>query len=541
MKRSILSVLLLVLSAGCTLSEDTDSPDPGETPEIALAPPHLRRLLTRQYVNAVGDLLGPEAAAAANPAGDISSQGFEAIGASMFAVSSSGVQQYESSSRAIAAAARAAGAFDAHHACLPAQPADEACFREFIERFGLRAWRRPLETVEIDSWVAVAMAAAQDPELGTFEHGLEWVAVGFLQSPNFLYQVEIGKDSTALNRRLDSYEMATRLSFFLNDTAPSAALLDAAKDGDLDSAAGVREAAAAMLESPAAKGALRGLYAERFLVRDVDGLQKDEFEYPQWGDELAASFQEESLRLLDEVVWTDDLDWKAILTAEHAWVDANIAPVYGVPAPSVGFVRTDLPAEQGRAGLLTQGGTMSLLAHPNSTSPTRRGKFIQERLLCNVISPPPPDVDISLPPDPPTGPVTMREKLIQHQEDPTCATCHVQMDNAGFALEHFDAIGQWRATDQGLEIDDSGDIPGLGTFDGSRGLGAFLAEQPAVDRCMALTIFRHALGRAPAIEEAPIVDALALAFETNDGRIKGFLLDLVTSDAFRNVGNEVTP
>ena len=533
-----LSLLLLLLTSGCTLGEDSSSPDPENTPEIALAPAHMRRLLTRQYVNAVNDLLGADAAAVANPAADITAQGFEAIGASTLAISSSGVQQYEASSRAVAAAARTASAFDAYHTCTPSIAADDACFTEFVQTFGRRAWRRPLETVEVESWVAVAMAAAQDPELGSFDEGLEWSAVGILQSPNFLFQIAIGEDDTDLNRKLDGYEMATRLSFFLNDTTPSAALLDAAQDGDLDSASGVRDAAAAMLASPRAKAALRGLYEERFLVRDVDGLQKDDVLYPDWNEDVADSLQEEALRLLDEIVWTEDTNWKAMLTAEHAWVDANIAPLYGVDAPTVGFVRTDLPAEQGRAGLLTQGATMSLLAHPGTTSPTRRGKFIQERLLCNVISPPPPDVDVSLPPDPPEGPVTMRERLLIHQTDPTCASCHVQMDNAGFALEHFDAIGRWRATDQGLTIDDSGEIPGLGTFDGSQGLGAFLAEQPAVDRCMALTIFRHALGRPPAFEEAPIVDALALAFETNDGRIQGFLLDLVTSDAFRHVGKE---
>ena len=537
MKKRFLPLLVL-LAAGCTLAEDTSSPDPDKTPEIALAPPHMRRLLTRQYVNAVKDLLGDEAAAVANPAADITAQGFEAIGASTLALSSSGVQQYEASARAIGAAARTASAFDAHHACAPSSDTDDACFREFVENFGLLAWRRPLETDEVDRWVAVAMDAAQDPQLGTFDDGLQWVATGFLQSPNFLFQIEIGKDSTALNRRLDGYETATRLSFFLNDTTPSASLLEAAKDGDLDTASGVREAAEAMLQSPAAKGALRGLYAERFLVRDVDGLQKNDVEFPDWNEDVADSLQEEALKLLDEVVWTENADWTSILTAEHAWVDANIAPIYGVPAPSVGFVRTDLPAEQGRAGILTQGATMALLAHPLTTSPTRRGKFIQERLLCNTILPPPPDVDTSLPPDPPTGPVTMRQRLMIHQEDPTCASCHVQMDNAGLALEHFDAIGQWRETDQGLEIDDSGEIPGLGTFSGSRGMGEFLAQQPKVDRCMALTLFRHALGRPPAIEEAPIVDALALAFETNDGRIQGFLLDLVTSDAFRNVGKE---
>lgn len=539
--RHPLFLVLVALAAGCSVADTLEEPEPSPTPEVALAPPTMRRLLARQYVGSVADLLGPEAAAAANPPEDIAAQGFEAIGASTLSLSSSAVQQYETSARAIADAARSAGAFDAYYDCTPSQPDDEACLTEFVDAFGLRAWRRPLESEELDRWTTVAMAAAQDPELGTFEDGLEWAAVGMLQSPNFLFQVVIGKPSETLNRRLDGYEMATRLSFFLNDTTPSAELLDAAEEGDLDSATGVREAAEALLESPKAKLALRALYAERFLVRNVGGLQKDGELFPFWNEAVAASLQEEALLLLDEVVWTQDSDWKGILDAEHAWVDANIAPIYGVESPTVGFVRTDLPLEQGRAGMLTQGATMSLLAHPGTTSPTRRGKFVQERLLCNPISPPPPDVDTSLPPDPPTGPTTMREKLLQHQEDPNCATCHVQMDNVGFALEHFDAVGQWRATDQGLAIDDSGEIPGLGTFDGSRGLAAFLKEQPKVDRCMALNLFRQALGRAPTVEEAPIVDALALAFETNDGRIKSFLVDLVTSDAFRNVGKEEAP
>jgi hypothetical protein len=280
----LLLILLALASAGCTLSEFEDDPKPEPTPEIALAPPHMRRLLERQYVRSVRDLLGDAAAAAANPPADISAQGFEAIGASTLALSSSAVQQYETSARAIAAAARAASAFDAYLGCTPSQPADEACFQSFVETFGERAFRRPLESEELDRWTGVAMTAAQDPELGTFQHGLEWAAVGMLQSPNFIFQVEIGKPSDDLNRRLDGYEMATRLSFFLNDTTPDAALLDAAGDGDLDSASGIREAAEELLERPEAKLALRALYAERFLVRNVGGLQKDSDMFPDWDD-----------------------------------------------------------------------------------------------------------------------------------------------------------------------------------------------------------------------------------------------------------------
>lgn len=540
--RTLLLLFALASAAGCTLAEDTFSdatPKPEPTPEIQLAPAHMRRLLSRQYVNAVRDLFGDSAAAVAAPANDIAAQGFEAIGASTHAISAGAVHQYESSARAVAAAARESGSFSAYYTCSPDSAADEACFRSYVKKVGLHVFRRPLADDEIDQWTAVAMTAAQDPELGTFEDGLEWVAAGMLQSPNFLYQIDIGREgSSEMNRRLDGYEMATRLAFFLTDTTPSASLLEKAKDGDLDSASGVRTAAKKLLESPAAKSALRGMYAERFLVRDVGGLQKDADTFPGWSDAVATSLQEEALLLLDEVVWEQDADWKEMLTAEFAYVDANTAPIYGVEAPSVGFVRTDLPVEQGRAGILTQGATMSLLAHPATTSPTRRGKFIQERLLCNPISPPPPDVDTSLPPDPPTGHITMRERLQQHQEDPNCASCHVQMDNAGLALEHFDAIGRWRADDGGLAIDDSGELPGLGTFDGARGLGEFLKTQPKVDRCMALSLFRHGLGRPPSVQEAPIVDSLALAFETGDGRIQGFLLDLVSSDAFRNVGIE---
>lgn len=495
----------------------------------------MRRLLDRQYRNAVRDLLGPEAAAAAQPPADIASQQMEAIGASELSLSGTAVRQYEDSARAIAAAARVAGTFAPHHACSPSGPQDEACFRAFVTAFGRKAWRRALEPEEVDRWTSVALGAAAG--LGTFEEGVEHAAAGMLQSPNFLFQVEVGSGRRDRTKgRLTGYEIATRLSFFLNDTTPDEALLAAAESGALDTAEGVRAAAAVLLERPAAREALRAFWGERFRVREVAALQKDPTAYPGWSAALAFAMQEEAYRLLDDVVWERDVDWKELLAADYAFVDADLAAHYGVDPPASGFARVDLPAVQGRAGVLTQGATMALLAHPVTTSPTRRGKFVQERFLCREILPPPPDVDVTLPPDPPDGPETMRQKLERHQTDPACASCHAQMDPLGFALEHFDATGAWRADDQGLPIDDTGEVTGIGAFDGAAGLAALLGTDPAVDRCLVRALYRQGTGHRENTDESTLLEALDVAFATNGGRVKILLLDLVASELFRSVG-----
>ena len=511
---------------------------PGSGTDPAFAPPaaSLRRLLARQYRNAVRDLLGDAAALAAAPPPDSSINGFDAIGAAQLSVKDASVKQYEASGRAVAAGALGdAARIDALLGCEPAGPDDAACQAQFIAHLGRLAWRRPLEQAEIDAYVGVAQLASN--ELGDFYAGVEYATATLLQSPNFLYQVEIGtpdpKNPALL--RLTGSEVATRMSFFLLDTTPSAELLDAADAGELETPEGVRAAATKLLEKGEARAALGNFYAEVFKLRELDGLVKDAGVYPQYGPALAQAMREETLRLIEDVVWERDADFTEILDAPYAFVNAELGALYGVDAPDDGsFAKVALPAEQGRAGLFGQAGFLSVFAHATNTSPTRRGRFVRETILCQSIPAPPNNVVTELPPD--TEAKTMREKLMQHQTDPSCAGCHVLMDDIGLGLENFDGVGAYRTLDNGEPIDPNSKIDGMGQFAGPAELGALLRQQPEVPACIVRNVFRGATGHVETDGEEMELEGLIQDFESSGYRVQSLLVELVASDAFRIVG-----
>jgi hypothetical protein len=458
---------------------------------IKPAPAGVRRLIGRQYIGSIRTLLGAVAADAASPPADPQLSGLEAIAATDLATPPSSVEAYEVSARAIATAAVTDPPTLAKILpCVPNGFSDYGCLKEFVTQFGHQAWRRPLTDVEATRITAAGKIAAD--AFQTFEMGLEAAMSAILQSPYFLYMVELGvpdaMDPTV--RRLTGPEMATRMSFFLVNSTPDAALLDSAEKGGLDTDEGVRAAAEQLLLRPEAKAALAAFYEEIYHLRDLVSMQKDPVLFPELNDSLRASMREETLRLVEDVVWTRDADASELLTANFTFVNPELAALYGVQAPPPGqFVKVSLPADQKRAGLLGQASYLARGAHDKFTSPTRRGAFVREALLCDPVDPPPPTVNPVLPDDGMPKPV--KDKLIQHMNDPTCSGCHELMDPIGFALEHFDALGKYRLDDQGFAIDPTAQIDDIGSFASAQDLGALLANDPRTAQCTMKKLFRH--------------------------------------------------
>lgn len=506
-------------------------------PPFTAPGPTLRRLLGRHYVNSVRDILGDAAAAAADPPADSSLNGFDSVGAAQLAVSDAAISQYESSALAIATAAMGDMAkIDAYLGCTPQGITDVVCHKHFIANFGLLAWRRPLDAKELDRYGLIAHTAAG--KYNDFYAGITYAIAGMLQSPYFIYQVETGKpiagNAEGL-RHLTGYEIASRMSYFLIDTTPSPELLAAAAAGELDTADGVRNAAQALIAKPDARGALAAFYDELLRLRDLDGLAKDLTTYPQFSPTLAQAMREETLRLVEDVVWDLDTDVRDILDADHTFVNDELAAFYGMTPPgSTDFSKVPVAAGQKRGGILGHASFLSLLAHAQATSPTLRGKFIREMLLCQAIPAPPNDVDTTLPSD--TEAKTMKEKLSQHQIDPSCSGCHKLMDNIGFGLENYDAVGAFRLQDNGVDIDAKTDVEGLGTFDGAGELGALLRNHPNVPECLVRNLLRASTGHLETDGEDPVIEGLSAGFASSGYRLQGLLVDLVASDAFRLVG-----
>ena len=519
--------------------EDAEGDDDAGTDEVPAelepAPAALRLLLQRQHVNAVRDLLGDEAAAAATPPPNIALNGFDAVGASQQALSDAEVDAFEQSARSVVAAAAGADQLGTWLACDPAVMGDAACMEQVVGSFGRMAWRRPLVDEEVQRYAQVGTAAATD--YGSFDQGMQEVMAAMLQSTHFLYQVEIGEPDPedASRRRLTPYELAARLSFFLLDTTPDAELLADAEAGLLDDADGIAEAAWRLLERPGARDSLGQFFSEIWRLRNLPSLPKDLGTFPRWSPELADAMRVETLALIDDLVWEQEADFREVFTADYTFVNAQLGYHYGLPqAASLGedFTRVELGGHDGRAGLFGQASFASLLSHVSSTSPTLRGKFVLENILCRTVPPPPPGVVTDLPPT--DDATTMRERLEIHMSEPTCRGCHAMMDPIGFGLENYDGIGAFRTEDNGYPIDSSAEIDGE-PFEGAAGLGKAVAEIPGTAGCLVRNMYRHATGHIETPGEASSINTLQDSFIESGYRMQDLMVEIVASPAFRLV------
>jgi hypothetical protein len=516
-------------------------PEAASSPEAA-APGGLRRLLGHQYTNAVRDLLGAGPAAVASPPPDSSIRGLESIGAAELALSESAVVAYELSAGKIAAKAREdAPSFAKLTACSAQDQATGKCFDSFVRRFGRLAWRRPLEDAEALSYAGVATKARDTFKTDAYDgvaDGYEYAIAALLQSPSFLYLVELGvpdpKQPQA--RKLTGYEVATRLSFFVLDTTPSSALLDAAAAGKLDTTEGVRASVTALLDTPQASSGVAAFYGELFKLRDLSSLSKDVTAYPAFSRELASSMSQETTMLIDDIVFKRNSDFRELFDAPYTFVDSRLAAHYGLNPPATAGVFEKRTLGGGRAGLLGQASFLSLFSPFATTSPTRRGKFILETLLCRDIAPPPPGVITKLPDDPPGKPQTMRQRLEEHRKNPTCAACHASMDGIGLALEKFDGIGTQRDLENGLPIDTASSLAGLGSFSSPAELGKLLRNDPSAGPCVVRNFFRNSMGHVETPGEAKTIAALDASFAAGGFKVKSLLADIVSSPAFLAVG-----
>ncbi len=502
----------------------------GAESEIAAAAPRLRRLTTAQYVATVQDLLGPDVAVPTELEVDTRLHGFSSIGASELTISPRAAEQYEAAALDLAGQMFGDPARRASFVgCEPTAVTDE-CVRAFFARFGRRAWRRPLTEAELDE--LVSLTAELETTFSDRDKALEFATAAVLQSPYFLFRVERGVPVSGRPGvlRYDDYEMATRLSYALWNTTPDDDLLDAAGRGELSTPEGVRAHAERLLASPRAQAAIGVFFYEYMNLDRLEGMTKDVDVFPQLTDTLGPAMRDEIQRLLASVALADR-DYRDIFATRTIAVDDELAAFYGVAPPPEGepWHLVELPDDSPRGGLLGTAGIAALYAHNQATSPTLRGKFVRQNLLCEDIPPPPPGVVTSLDD---IDAATTREKLEQHRADPVCASCHEAMDPIGLAFENFDAIGAYRDTENGYPIDATGDLDGV-AFDGTRELGELLATDPRVAECVARQVYRHATGHLEVEAELDAIVDLGADFQARGHRFLDLVVTIVTSDGFR--------
>lgn len=393
---------------------------------------------------------------------------------------------------------------------------ETVCARSFVESFGKRAFRRPLDQLEVSDLMALYTKLRTDPEmLYDFKGALGVLVEAMLQAPGFLYRWERGLQAPQLDGQLvkyDSYEVASRLSYFLWNSMPDDELLASADAGQLTTPEQVAAQAQRLLADARADQTFGDFVSQWLELTPLPALVKDTGVFPDFTPELRSAMQQETYAFTRDVLRSSAPTFGALLTGGYSITSPLLASYYGVSADSAG--RADLSGT-GRVGLLTQASVMAVKGNSYRTSPVRRGKFIMNRLLCSSVPPPPPDVVPDLPPPDPSK--SLREQMAEHRTNPTCAACHTTMDALGFAFEHFDGAGKFRQTDGTQAIDSSGSVTLDGadvSFGDAAQLSQLLAGSAEAQHCFARQWLRYALDRFEQDADSAAAEYLEGAYTT---------------------------
>lgn len=525
--------ILIVVASGCA------GDGPGEpAPTVTSGPIAMRRLTEAQYRATIAEVLGGDIDIAGRIEPDNRRLGLLAVGASFVSVTASGFEQYEAIARNVAAQALDVDHRDALVACVPATStaADDNCAEQFVRRVGRRLWRRPLADAEVQGRVAVARESAT--ALNDFYAGLDTALTSLLMAPEFLFRLEQTEPepSHPSGRRLTSLAMASRLSFFLWNAPPDDELLAAGERGELVDEVGLATQVDRLLASPRVEESVRAFFADLFAFEDIEhGLvRKDPVLFPAFSQTLINDAREQTLRVIVQHLLTEDGDYRDLFTTRRSFMTRPLGLVYRVPVQApMGWEAYEFPPGDDRGGLLTHVSLLALYSHPGRSSPTLRGKFVREVLLCQDVPPPPGNIDFSMFSDS-TGANrrTARQRLSAHVANEACAGCHSLMDPIGLGLENFDGIGIQRATENGDPIDASGALDQMG-FSDAVSLGRALASNPALGPCFIESWYRYALGRDAVEGERAYLTYLANQLSQSGYRVRDLLRRLALSDAFR--------
>lgn len=499
----------------------------------------LRRLTRAQFHNAVLDVFGQDIDVSSldddNWDGD-----FATIGAAAVATSQTGVEQYQADvEQAVNAVFDDATKGPKFVGCTPTGKAGDSCVQGFIQTLGRRAWRRPLDSTELARLVSVATTAAT--ALGSAIEGARWATIALFTSPNFLYRPELGAAGTAGSLRFTGYEMASRLAFLLWNSLPDQQLLDDAASGVLATPDGIRASVTRLLAAPAGREAVGEFAAEYMRLDRVATQAKDPTLYAAYTPGLQAGMARDMHDVWESVVLDDQASALDLFSTRKVVANSDLASLYGLDPTgltSTTFKAFTLPADGPRFGILSKAAFLSQWANQKEGSPTLRGRFIRQSLMCQVIPPPPANVNAMLPDIPQGQPMTKRQRLELHRASPTCNTCHGLMDPLGLPLESFDAIGRSRTTDDGLPVDPSGDVDGTPVAN-AQAMGVAMSSSDSIAQCMVHKYYSYALGYPERDVDGSVLNTLIASFHASGYKLRDLIVATITQDAFATVAPQL--
>jgi hypothetical protein len=405
----------------------------------------------------------------------------------------------------------------------------EAGLPAALERIASRAWRRPARAGEVERLLALS-SAKEAPFLR-----VRSALVGILSSPRFLFHLEPDPPGLAPGslRRLDGYELAARLSYFLWSSTPDAELLDLAGSGALCADATLERELGRMLDDPRSNELSHGFALQWLELEPLARAAPDTARFPRFDEALRASMLAETEAFFDALL-RERRPLTQLVDADFSFVDERLAQLYGIPGvrgPELRRVRVDRAR---RGGLLGQASVLTVTSNPTRTSPVKRGKWILEVLLDSPPPPPPPGVGVLEDTTRVLAEASVRERLEMHRAKPECAVCHDRLDPLGLALENYDAIGAWRESESLHAIDSSGVLPDGRRIQGRAGLVQALLSDDALARSLARRLLVYALGRELGSDDERALRELLRKLPGAQATLADLLLAVALSEPFRS-------
>ena len=416
--------------------------------------------------------------------------------------------------------------------CRPAGGDEAQCAKKILASLARSAYRRLITDAEAATLVSFYQKGRAQ---GGFEAGIQLGIERILADPNFLFRIERDPPQAppGVAYRLSDLELASRLSFFLWSSIPDGELLELASAGRLRDPATLEQQTRRMLADNRSR-ALTDNFATAWLdLSKVRSIAPDPDQYTDFDENLRDAFLKET-QLFIENQMRGDHSIMDMLTADYTFLNDRLAQHYQIPnVYGSHFRRVTFPNLDEREGLLGQGSILMATSYPNRTSPVLRGKWLLDNLLGMPPPPPPPNVPLLKESGANGKPQSVRQRMEEHRQDPACAVCHVRMDPLGFALENFDAIGQWRTTSDGLPIDAAASLPDGTKFNGASGLrNILLSRRDQFADTFARKLLTYALGRELDYHDAPAVRQIVRESARNDYRWSSIILGIVKSTPF---------
>jgi Protein of unknown function (DUF1592)/Protein of unknown function (DUF1588)/Protein of unknown function (DUF1585)/Protein of unknown function (DUF1595)/Protein of unknown function (DUF1587)/Planctomycete cytochrome C len=409
---------------------------------------------------------------------------------------------------------------------------DEACARRILSNLIHRAYRRPV--VEADLQQPMKLYAEARAE-GGFEAGIEMALSAVLVNPQFLFRIEADPHDVAPNSayRIPDIQLASRLSFFLWSSIPDDALLDLAERGELSRPEVLEHQVRRMLADPRSQSLVSNFAGQWLHLRNLDSMTPDLRLFPDFDDNLRQAFRRET-ELLFESILREDRSVLDLLRSDYTFLNERLAKHYDIPhVYGSQFRRVELGKDSMRGGLLRQGSILTVTSYATRTSPVIRGKWILENILGTPPPPPPANVP-ALKDNTISSTLSVRERLAEHRANVACAGCHKLMDPVGFSLENFDAVGRWRAFEEGRPLDSTGGLPDGSRFEGVTGLERALLKRPELFvGTLTEKLLTFALGRGVESYDAPAVRKIVRDARASNYRFSALIVGIASSTSFQ--------